>query len=598
MGVGMRLCLASVVLLLFGVNAAFANPNLVSSTLPTARSVTVGDSATFFATVINAGDMDATDCKLAFITSNLVGANNFSGTFSYQTVDAANTLTGTPNTSVTIPAGATQGFIFSLTPDKAFTGNVKIDFKCGTALTTIYRAPVQPGINDVFLTATEPGLEKPDPIATLATPSADGALRITAAGGIEAAAGSVLNIRGNTTTVRATPRVAFNPKGASLSICETDSSGQCLAPAAPFVDMTIGSVANTYTIFADASDTIGMAFLPNLVRLFVDFSEPGGAFLSGTSVALTAPMPALAQNPQFPSGYYRTQIRYKNDEQAEKIQNGYVLIDVDGSVFGVTEWTIDGPQGRHANQVFEGVGAWSAAEAPQGASPKANPPANKIFTGTSRYYLDPDTQEYVLKSVSFLLSTDDFSSLSGALRGDPSFQDDPSGPQGDTANVMLEALLLLATPPEPTPPEPKTVSAKQQGRSGPLVLSDATYTLVDAAKEGDFDPNGIGNARLSGLTGNVSIVGTALSADVTYTGEETCNLSATIGAQINQSNIYRLPTLTVAGCTTGKLVNAPGDYEGFLIFNEVNPATTGDNVRLILLKKDRAFSFALLGAKN
>ncbi len=579
-------------LYLLGGSAALADPLLVSSALPTARTATVGETVTFFATVINAGDMEAQNCFIEKFSQNLAQANFFPGGFAYQTVDASNIASGTPNTPINIPVGGTQSFVFALTPDAPFSGVVQLRFRCDGG----FEVNSQPGINDVFLTATAAGSPMPDPIAILATPSADGALRIAAAGGIEAAGGAVVNVRGDNAVVRARPRVAFNANGATLSICETNNLGICIVAPTPFVDITIGAVGKTFTVFANASDRTGMAFLPGLLRLFVDFSEPGGDFLSGTSVALTAPMPELAQTPQFPSGYYRTQLRYRDDTFAGRIQNGYVLIDVDGSVTGVTEWTISNFQGRHSNHVFEAMGNWSAgnaATADMRSKPQANPPEFTNFAAGPTYFPNPTSDGYNLASLIISAAIQsapesDFSTLSGVVTGDPTFRDDPNGPKGDTANVMLEAILALGAAAGDSP---------IKAASRPKALADATYTLVDAARVGGID---VANAPAHkiGFTGSATIIGTALTADVTYTGQDTCNLSATIGMQINDSNIYRLPGLNLADCATDRMVNAPSEYEGFLILNEANAAAPGDNVRLILLKKDRNFSFALLGTKN
>ena len=89
-------------------------PALVSAVLPTSRSVQVGQAATAFATVINTGLKEATDCSIA--PGNLPAAD-----FLYQTTDpATNVLTGSPNQPVNIPgSNGSQSFLVALTPTTA-----------------------------------------------------------------------------------------------------------------------------------------------------------------------------------------------------------------------------------------------------------------------------------------------------------------------------------------------------------------------------------------------------------------------------------------------------------------------------------------------
>lgn len=71
---------------------------LASSILPTSRSVQTGTAATIFSTIINAGAVTATQCRIAPLPA-------LPAEFSYQTTDpATNALTGTPDTSVDIAA--------------------------------------------------------------------------------------------------------------------------------------------------------------------------------------------------------------------------------------------------------------------------------------------------------------------------------------------------------------------------------------------------------------------------------------------------------------------------------------------------------------
>src|SRR5262249_31764001 len=81
--------------------------------LPSSRSAQIGGSATAFATIVNAGPGPATACEIAPMT-------NIPATFTYHTTDpATNEVTGSPNTPADIPAGASQSYVFTITPTGA-----------------------------------------------------------------------------------------------------------------------------------------------------------------------------------------------------------------------------------------------------------------------------------------------------------------------------------------------------------------------------------------------------------------------------------------------------------------------------------------------
>jgi len=111
---------------------------LVSSVLPSSRSVQVGIPATAFATMINAGQSTATSCSVQPTTN--VPAN-----FLYQTTDPANNqITGTPNTAVNVGSGQAQSFVLAFTPTAPFPPtDVQLSFDC----TNSNPAPVNSGLN-------------------------------------------------------------------------------------------------------------------------------------------------------------------------------------------------------------------------------------------------------------------------------------------------------------------------------------------------------------------------------------------------------------------------------------------------------------------
>ena len=92
-----RTVLATCVVITMFANSAHAD--LAAATLPTSRSVQVGDTATTFATIINAGSTPAGNCRIE-------PPNGIDADFSFQTTDPATNLpVGTPNAAVDVPAG-------------------------------------------------------------------------------------------------------------------------------------------------------------------------------------------------------------------------------------------------------------------------------------------------------------------------------------------------------------------------------------------------------------------------------------------------------------------------------------------------------------
>jgi hypothetical protein len=82
---------------------------LATAVLPSSRSVQVGETATAYATIINAGSSAASACGIAPVTP-------VPASFAYQTSDpTTNALTGTPNTPASIAARAAQSFVIAFT---------------------------------------------------------------------------------------------------------------------------------------------------------------------------------------------------------------------------------------------------------------------------------------------------------------------------------------------------------------------------------------------------------------------------------------------------------------------------------------------------
>ncbi len=132
---------------------------IVSSVLPSSRSVQVGSPATAFATIINASAVTATNCGLALRSS-------IDADFSYQTTNpATNQSVGSADTPADIGAGLYQSYIFTITPNSAFPPQeVELDYRCLNSLS----AATVVGLNTLLLSGNNTSV--PDVVALVATP--------------------------------------------------------------------------------------------------------------------------------------------------------------------------------------------------------------------------------------------------------------------------------------------------------------------------------------------------------------------------------------------------------------------------------------------
>lgn len=246
---------------------------LLAAVLPVSRAI--GDAsgsgvATAFASVINpAGSGTATDCKIAW-----PGATG--SQFSYQTTTAANALTGAPDTPVSIADGATQNFVFSITPGTEFDGAfVPLDFQCSNRAS----AEIADGLNSLLFSATDGTTA--DVVALSATVGSDGIVNTAPSGAFSVA---VYNV-GATDTISAHAVSSNSALGVTTSICETvPATGACKATPAASLSLSLAKDATaTFGVFVTESSTI--PFDPAQNRILVYF-DVGAATKGATSVAI------------------------------------------------------------------------------------------------------------------------------------------------------------------------------------------------------------------------------------------------------------------------------------------------------------------------
>jgi hypothetical protein len=248
--------------------------SLASAILPTSRSVVVGKTATVFATLINGGATQATACSIAPTGTLQAG-------FSYQTTNpATNASTGSPNSPVNLAPGAAQSVIISFTPTAVLAPtNVALGFSC----TNSPVAASTPGVNTLLLSAS--ATATPDVVALAATASGDGILHITGTTGSGAFAVASVNV-GSGGAITATANTGSATLPLTIAICQTNPlTAACLTSTSINAQATINAGETpTFSIFATAKAQV--PFSPGVNRIFVTFTDAGGAIRGSTSVAV------------------------------------------------------------------------------------------------------------------------------------------------------------------------------------------------------------------------------------------------------------------------------------------------------------------------
>jgi hypothetical protein len=248
-------------------------PAVVASVLPSSRSVTVGTTATVFATIINPNAVTARACGIVLVT-------DVEATFGFQTTDpATNQLTGTLDTPVDIAPGDLQTFVIAVTPQETFSQRELVfGFSCSNAAT----ATTIVGVNTLLMVSS--GGAVPDMVALAAADA--GVVRLTGPGRAGAFAVATVNV-GVDGNIVASADTGTTPLPVSVLICETDpATSVCLEPAAPATEargIDAGETP-TFAIFVTASAAID--FDPAVNRIFVRFRSTTGTPRGSTSVAV------------------------------------------------------------------------------------------------------------------------------------------------------------------------------------------------------------------------------------------------------------------------------------------------------------------------
>ncbi|MCW5724711.1 MAG: S8 family serine peptidase [Maricaulaceae bacterium] len=261
----------------FMLNAT-PNHRLRAAVLPNARSVSIGDSATAFATIINpaAAATNGLACIIA-------APEGFSGFFTYRETDpGTNTPIGPDDPEVDIAAGASRSFVFGFDPGTGFDGLVFAPvFVCDNVLP----AQTIPGVNTLTLTSAMQPV--PDLISIAATIGDTPGVSTLPPGGATAFALSAINIGATAASVTVTPGDGGAGLPLDLSICETDQdTGVCLAPRTASVTVPFAQDAvRTFSVRIGGQGE-AVPFAPATNRVFVNFVDGNGVAVGGSSVAV------------------------------------------------------------------------------------------------------------------------------------------------------------------------------------------------------------------------------------------------------------------------------------------------------------------------
>jgi len=264
-------------------------PQLVAAVLPTIRHVRVGEPASAYATVINAGATIAHGCFIAPFTS-------VPAIFLYQTTDAATNLpTGTPDTPVDIPPGAAQTFVIALTPTGPFDlKEVAFTFACADTNSARIVSP----LNTLSVGASSQPTA--DIVAIAVTPTNDGIVNIPN-GGTGVFALAVANIGAsqpppcpqNTCICGEDMGISYvnaysGVPSLTIEICETNpGTGACLST--PVLDLYRSLAATetaTFSAFVQSSEVVPFDPAANRIDIWFITHACDWTYWSRTGVAV------------------------------------------------------------------------------------------------------------------------------------------------------------------------------------------------------------------------------------------------------------------------------------------------------------------------
>ncbi len=255
-------------------------PALVAAILPSSRSVQTNTTTTFFMTILNGSENPAFDVGVA-----LKGIFPITD-FTYQVTDpVTNAVLGEINAPSLIEGGLGQTYVVGFRPFNVISPT-QLEFDApsfnGAGITTIA------GVNTLqFRASSSPVI---DMVSLAATLNNDGFVDIpgNTGTGVFAVATTNLGIAG---TVTARVNTGANAIPVTVSLCQTDALGACMAQPADNLVLNVGvDETPTFGIFVTAQGEI--ANDPATNRVFVEFVDDADVVVGSTSVAVKTVAPS------------------------------------------------------------------------------------------------------------------------------------------------------------------------------------------------------------------------------------------------------------------------------------------------------------------
>jgi len=554
----LRCCLVAAAIL-SGGTSAHAQSNVNFAVAPPFRTLPAGEVRTGIMSMINAGDADATNCRLDMSGSGYTGEY-----FEITIANGVITGNGARNTPFDIPAGQVRYGAFALSADQtvntAVVGGPDFTFVCDNDASV--------GQNWVGRMLFQPQAgNPPDIIASMSTLSNDGVLRVTEDGRTARAGVAAINLNpDNDLTSNGLTRVTVEPSFVNeytlfpnyevpffpgppftLEICPSNPvNGQCLSPpaASATVDFS-GTDALTFVVFLRDTLDYGAPLFPQLARIRVDFlvGNPYEQGLVGAAtVAFTTPGPeSTSSTAGGLAGTYVGQIQTSDGNLANgrrENESASILIDPAGR-FWMRWFSPERPDGTRNRHITSGQLSTSP-----GSNGEAQIQGN---FGGATFLRDAQTND---------------------IAGPASHAGTVSGRGGRQSHLVLHYNRTDVPANESEWPATGTLRAYFDGSSileFPTAWFQRTFTSVNASVDGfrtiTFDANG-------GFEGSLVIDDDRSQPSCTFTGT------------YNRPDASR-PMVLLNG-TTGCSFGSTSGVEGVLYLNSM---TGSDRVRLYLRDK-------------
>jgi hypothetical protein len=257
---------------------SLASTALAAVVLPLSRSVKINVPATAFVAILNIGATPATNVSIAVKDQKLPVA------FTYQTLNASNQVTGSPNTPVTIPPGGGQSFVITL-QSSVVINPTEVEFVFAGNNTLPVRTI--PGVNTLQFSVSPPPAA--DVVALAATLANNGIVDIPGATGTGVFSVITINF-GDSEQITVTEDTGTVTLPISSTMCQTNPATGCcqqgcVVPTETGVTTTIGATQTpTFAFFVKGMDTV--PFDPAGNRIFVRFKNGSNKVRGATSVAV------------------------------------------------------------------------------------------------------------------------------------------------------------------------------------------------------------------------------------------------------------------------------------------------------------------------